>query len=228
MKERAMSRMLRSVMAASLLVIGMGCGEEPETPEQQAARAVFEAFESAIFGADGETAVSHMTKGSISYYDVLIDYATDGKKADVLRLSPTDKSEIVRMRNRLELHDLDKMTGRDFLIFATNEGWYSGVDDEDVPDDWINLGHIDIAGDRASGMVLDEGEKTGHFLDLYLEDGTWKVDFQSWDTLWNKYMEQIAKELDLPIDDATLQLENYEWGSVKKDVVRWTPMREWR
>jgi hypothetical protein len=210
---------------ASLCSLGLGCAEEPDTPEQAAVRAAFDAFDRAIVGADGEIAVSHMTRGSIAYYDVLIDYATDGKKEDVLRLSAVDKSEIVTMRNRFELRELDKMTGRQYLVFATNEGWYSG--DEEA-DDWFSIGNISIAGDRASAMVLELGDKTGHFVDLYLEDGAWKVDFQSWDTLWNKYLEEYAEYEDMTIDESMIQMENDYWGSVKKDLLYWTPMRQWR
>lgn len=216
-------RVIASVVLMMSLYALPACNtEEPDTPEQAEVRQVYWDFDQACNTGQGEFAASLVAGRCFEYYEQLINYATDGDKRTVQNLRPTDKSEIVMIRNRMDLRELDKMDGRAFLTYIVDAGWYASVDDSD----WFSLGQIQINGDTAAAIMYDEGKKTGRFLDFYREDGAWKIDVHSWDTLWDDYLIKIAREVGMSVDEFILAIEADEYG-LNMNVTRWTPMRSW-
>lgn len=217
-----MRTMISFVLMMSLYVLPACEKEAPDTPEQAEVRQVYLDFDHACNTGQGELAASLVASRCFNYYEQLIRYATDGDKGTVLNLRPTDRSEIVMIRNRMDLSELDRMDGRTFLTHIVDAGWYASADESD----WFSLGQIQINGDTAAAIMYDEGRKTGRFLDFYREDGAWKIDVHSWDTLWDDYYIEVAREVGMSVDEFILAIEADFYG-LNMNVTRWTPMRSW-
>lgn len=215
-----------SCLWVCLIAIGLSSCEEKivDGPEAVAIRQAFQQQDEFFDAMDGEAVVAMMAESSVTHYDALIELALNGSRDQLLQLRPTDLSEVIRIRNRLEPEEVLGMSSRELLVRAVDDGWYSFEEDDEIPE--YTLGRIDVAGERASAMVLEDGVKTGHFADFYLEGGQWKFDFQSWDTLWDSLYVQEAKDAEMSVADLILAYEDYEVG-LRQEVDRWIPMSDW-
>lgn len=216
-----MHRFLTLALLPTLLLCAC---EEPDTPEAAGVRAAYQGLEYAAETFDGEEAVSYVAQRSIDYYTGIVRLAIDGSKEQVLALPHIDVYEVIAMRNRVDLKELEKMDGRAWLVYSLSQDW--SLDDEEEMEP-IELGRISVSGDYASAALIDQGTRTGRFVDFYLEDGRWKIDLQSWDNLWNEQIEDAAAESEMEVVEFLLALEDYDYG-LRPEVATWTPMRSWR
>lgn len=215
---------LALLAAAAALLIPPGCDKHAE--DKAAIRAVWDGLSMAHNARDGRTIVESMTFATFPYYDRLVKLAVSGTRQDIERLTLVERYQVIEMRHRTDAKTLEGMSGRDFLIYSTKEGWR--VDEEDVEGDWLQLGEIIIDSDYARARAIIDGEKTGHWVHFIREDqygqpssaGLWKLDDPQLDTLFNAFIPVWAKARGIHVEDMILvDLRDVTRRPVRRDIL---------
>ena len=138
-----------------------------------AAKATFEAYQTALLKKDGPGAAALVDRGTVDYYQRMRDLAVAGPAAQVKRLALLDKLMLLRMRHQIPLAKLKAMDGKAALAFGVTQGWIGS----DVAK--VEAGPVEIAGERATIVFVVDGKPTPVKLGLWRENGGWRVDLIS-------------------------------------------------
>lgn len=213
----------RGLLACAVLaaVALAGCDEE-----EAAIEAAFYDQQNAFNQSDGATAVASYTARSFVFYDNLLEHALTSEDDVVRRLAPAAQGELVMMRNRCDVKQLEAMSGRDWVQHATDEGWYTYEEDPDRPEYFYTIGRIDVASDgtTATAQVLIDGVPLERSLEYTFEDGRWKCEIDSEIAQLSDELRAWAVDIRTPIRELILMWEGEDWGEVRPDI--WKPLKK--
>lgn len=217
------TRTLRTALGASALVLlgaAAGC-EDEHAAEKEAILTCLRQLDEANQDCDGAAAVALMSQRGLDEYTRLVKIALDGSKTDVQSLSPLEMMQVIEMRHRIPLRQLEKMDGRAYQEFATSDCWYTGA--EGSYED--SVGEIFVSGDTAYADVLDfDGNKSGVQGHFEREDGVWKVNEFSFHRVWDEELTKLAAENNVTIPEMVVLFEEWDTGKkIRKSI--WEPMR---
>lgn len=205
------------MLGALVLLAQSGC--DKDAADKQAIRATYQRIHEANQGWDGETAPSLFSASSIARYERLLNQGLDGRKAELERLDPWDLSEVFLMRIRATRKELEGLSARGYVVFATSKGWYRQSEAFiDEPR------RIRINGDRATVHFYFEGEPTGDKGAFVREDGVWKWDEESWRVGFNAYARAEAEGMGVPVHEYLVSTIEEESGK-KAPANIWLPMK---
>lgn len=187
------SRVVIAVLAMVVsLFVGSGC---ERAADASAVRKTYAQWRLAQNQHNGTAYVNLITTDSALRYGELVKYALSGKKADLKKLEPADKLEILIMRVRGKKEELKKLDGPAYTQWHVEQGWAEF--DIGVPEKIVDLR---VDGDTANGELAYEVSrsrtprfgrrglgllagtsttetiKTGIRYYFVRENGVWKVD----------------------------------------------------
>lgn len=197
------------------------CEDSSSAAEKEAILDCLRQLDEANAACDGAGAVAVMSQRGLDEYTRLVRLALDGSKSDVQSLSPLEMWQVIEMRHRIPLRELEKMDGRAYQEYATSQCWYSEGEGE-----WEDgIGEIYVSGDTAYAEVLDfDGKKTGVQGHFEREDGVWKVNEFSFQRVWDDELRKLAAENNISVPDMVVRFE--EMATLENVRSRiWEPMR---
>ncbi len=206
-----------AVASAVFLVPVTGC--DKEAPEKEAIRLSWKRIDQANESKDGEGAASLFTASSIERYGPLIKLGLDGKKKDLEGLDPWDLSEVFLMRVCATRKDIEKLSPRDYVVYATSQGWYATGESQTA-----EPGKIRITGDKATVHFYDEGKPTGETGRFFREDGVWKFDEESWRPEFNSFVRVSAREEGVDVPEFLVSMIEDRTGKTAPKNI-WDPMK---
>jgi hypothetical protein len=208
---------MRVVLGALTMVVLLGC--DKQAPEKEAIRLSWRRIDQANEGKDGEAAASLFTAASIERYGPLIKLGLDGKKKELEGLDAWDLSEVFLMRMCATRKDLENLSPREYVVYATSQGWYvTGESQTAEPS------RIRITGDKATVHFYDGGEPTGETGRFVREDGVWKWDEESWRAGFNSYVRLSAAEEGVTIPEFLIaDIEGRTGRTAPRNI--WDPMK---
>jgi len=186
-----MSHLYTALIALTCALSVLGCKDTRR--EQQAIEECAKALADGINTKNGEMVASRLSQSTLSFYDRLLPIARKGTRAQVLALPSGERAEVIGMRYVMSKADLDKTTGRGWVVAGVTVGGF-GVGECARE----NLGRIEVDGDLAKARVLINGES---FVDtndrpvcyeFVLEDGVWKLDESSLFDAYSAWYEDEA------------------------------------
>ena len=134
-------------------------------------RAAFDAYTKAALARDGATASSLVASPVLEFYDQARDAALTGTAAQVRRLPVSQQLTVYSMRGELDPAVLRRSSPEELVEAAVDKGL---VGEQGIRN--LELGDVDVDGDRASAEVA-AGGRTAPFRFMFLrEGGQWKID----------------------------------------------------
>lgn len=212
----------RAAACWTLLVLSLlswlplcGC----EGKDAQAIRAMLVDYDRANNTRNGVLAKECVTRASDEQYELVRRHALYSDEKTVRALNPYVKQYVLMTRHRGQADQLAVLTGEDFLVWTTNQGWYAGEESN-----WEGaFGSIKVRGQVATAPILEDGKPTGGTATFLLEDGKWRVDEPSLVAALDRRLFLAAREEGESIDDYLIALEEESSGREVPDSV-WQPM----
>lgn len=201
-----------------LLLIGVltsqGCDKQAGAKAD--IRNAYLQYADAIKSRNGAILLEHVDPESILIYDTLLKAALRADRAKTLAMRPSEKLEIVAMRNRLTRDELKNLDARAYVILAVERGFWNF---EAVRE---NIQRIKITGNRAVGELFANGEPTGERFRFTKIGERWFIDETSFLDLADEWIPRVAGMEGLSVDEWIVQ---YEAEETKKDVTGaiWDP-----
>ena len=165
------SRVLSLVAVLAALVFLAGCDSRAE--DRGALVDVMEAIDDCNNRADGKAILELVTRESVERYGELVRLGLDGTREEVLTRGPNDQLEILRMRARAKRSELEKLSPRQYVAFATSRGWYRQPESDRGT---TSLREIRFGPSGATAEPVLDGEPVGERIRFVEEDGRWKLD----------------------------------------------------
>lgn len=227
---------------ALALIGGSGC--EKDKADKDALRTLWVEYARTANDSDGQGAAKILNKNSLSYYDKILKTGLTAKAGEVMAMRPSEQLEICRMRNRATKSQLQGYSGKGFVIYTTNQGWYAGFGDEDFV-----LKNIRLMGSSATAEIHEvippelrfarsyswrarlreeirkNNKKARQYpLKFEKEDGKWKIDDTSLLARWDEEIITAAKAYRMNVRDYIMAWEEFESGREVSMSV-WEPMK---
>ena len=205
-----------------------------EQAEQADIQAVFASFRQAVLEYRGEDAASHLSAGSLAYYENLLVAARlrnrdpESYKGAERHLSPTIRTNVILVTQRLAPSYLESITGRELYVTAFKQGWigYKTLATASVSNiqAFRKDGARYLLGDMLySGSAKD---KVVMRLGFVQENGIWKIDlvplFVGIEMTVSKFLQEKHADPQMAIDETVKEtnaaLEPKDWEpAVYKD-----------
>lgn len=210
---------LSTLLALCIIAAGILCGVGCDNKDAQAIRAMLVQYDTANNSKNGRLAKECVTKSSDAQYESIRRHALYSDERTVRALGPYIKHQVLMTRNRASAAQLEVLTGEDYLVWTTNEGWFANGDSG-----WSTaFGKIAVKGDFATGVVLQDDKPTGDKVHFLKEDGRWRLD----ETTMGQHMDQwyldLAKFEGVSVDDLLIFIEEEDSGKEISDSI-WQPM----
>lgn len=138
--------------------------------DQQAVRACYNAYKSAILNDQGQQAVQFVDQKTIQYYQDMLDQVIAADSATVSQLNVMDKILVLMLRQRLPKDTLLRFDGTRLLVHAIQEGM---VGKNSVSTH--SIGTVTVNQQFAKGQVLVQGNPTSTNFHFYKENDQWKL-----------------------------------------------------
>lgn len=213
---RILPRLFASVVLILLAAVAPAC--DKHAAEKDTIRMVWNDYSTAYNNSDGKTLADSVTKSTIDHYTRLLSKALTASQKDVFALTPVEQRDIIRIRNRASKSQIKGYTGKGYLIYSTNQGWFAESNLSE-----LKVTTISINGDSASAALTYEGEVVARKLQFVKEDGAWKFDHTSLFPIINDSMQRRAGMLRVSMRDYVQSREQQAYGSLKPTV--WEPMK---
>lgn len=190
-------------------------------PEADAVRQAYEDCEAAHADHDGPRVAELLAPEIFTHSALMLKYALDGTPDKIKKLTPIQRSEIIMMRNRCTLEQLEQMTGREWEILGVNNGWFEADNEFDIE---ISLGRVTVRGNTATAKVLADGRNSG-FRYAFVKDGDqWKVDYREAYEVWNEWIREEARYEGMKVDELLMMWEEEDWDNELTKKI-WDPLR---
>ncbi len=95
----------------------------PSAKERDEVKEAYKSYKENILSSNGKAALKDINEGSIEYYNQLLEWVRTASKSEVLALDPVDQFMILSVRKRLPKGEVQKMTGKDLLIYTIDNEW---------------------------------------------------------------------------------------------------------
>ena len=203
--------------------------------ERDAIREVFGAFKNAVLAYRGETAAGYHSASSLNYYENLLVAARlfhrdpASFKATERKLSPSVRTNIILVSQRLAPSYIDRISARELYVTGFNQGWigYKTLSTASVDNlqAYLKDGSRYLMGDvYYSGTSKDKIVMRVGFVQ---ENGAWRIDlvplFVGIDLTINKYLQNKHADAELSIEEtikttnAALEPDAWQPSVQKKD-----------
>lgn len=213
---RTLPRLLASVVLLLFVAVAPAC--DKHAAEKDAIRVVWNDYSTAYNNSDGKTLADSVTKSTMDHYTRLLNQALTASQKDVFALTPIEQRDVVRIRNRATKGQIKGYTGKGYLIYSTNQGWFAESSLSD-----LKVTSISVNGDSAAATLTYEGDVVARKLQFVKEDGAWKFDHTSLFPIINDSMQRRAAALRVSMRDYVQSREQQAFGSLKPTV--WEPMK---
>jgi hypothetical protein len=214
-----LTRILPLLLPLLLLPLLTGC--DAHLDDTREIREVYADLEFCYNARDGAKVVTLLTRDTFDHYDRLLKLGLDAKPDEVRALPPMDKMEVLRMRLLGRSAELARMNGRQYIEFATSQGWYITPPDERTDD---RLERFRFGAGEATAELVMDGWRTGARFRFVKEDGAWKIDEPVSLASWDSVFRQIARDEGMTVDELIFDLLEDEVGHEIPESV-WQPMR---
>jgi hypothetical protein len=162
-------RLCAAVASLLLLLVSLsGCDQH--AMDKMAIKRVLSDFKNANIQSNGKALSGLLTPESFTAYSRVLFIAPAGKKEDILKLTPVEVVEVVRIRARMTRKQLAGMDGLAYQEYATSNGWYTH--DEGLEDDYRKI-VVAPDGLSATARLYDGRVRTNHSLEFRKVNGKW-------------------------------------------------------
>lgn len=141
---------------------------------EEAIREAFAGYREAVLAEDGDSAYSFVNARTRTEYDRFVRLANNATAEETRGLGLMDAMQVVILRHVAGSPSVRTMSGRDFFVFAVDNGYISRSSVEKM-----GLGEIIVTGDTAKAIGTLDDRPTKITLDFSREESGWKVDIMS-------------------------------------------------
>ncbi len=200
---------------------------DSRSKDKQTLQALVDTHAKANEAKDGATMARILSTNTFDHYARNIKLALDGSQSEIHAATVVDRIEVARMRSRMTRKQLAKMSGKDYLIFATSEGWYSfGVGAEDVTG--VDLTNFKFAGADTAYAQPRGGRRNKalpHRYTFIKEGADWKYDETSSYDHWSSEIEEDARRSNTEVNMYICSMVGAETGKQVPRTIFDKPMR---
>lgn len=187
--------------------------------ESELVKNSFNNYKKSILEGQGKEAIRYVNSKTIDYYDNELDLAINGDSSTISQLGVMDKLTVFIARHRIPKKDLVDMTGKDFFIYAVDNGM---IGKNSVIT--TQIGDVNVEGNFANGQMISNGQKTPLYFQFSKENNEWKVDLTSIFPPTNMALTKMLSDQGLSDNDFIFQtLESLTGRKVAKDI--WRPLK---
>jgi hypothetical protein len=211
---------MRTVLVATVLFALPPAVPAAEPTDEEAVRAAFAAYRTAILAHAGEDAAAEVTASSLAMYQRYADRARTATKAEVEKLPLMDRFQVIYFRHRVPREQLLKTTGEALFVHAVSRNWVGegGVQK-------TSLGAIAVDGAKATGRVLSAGKPTPLTFVFAKENGAWKLDLEPLTKVAASSFALVAKQRELD-ENAFIVLMTEMASGERVSPVVWLPLEK--
>lgn len=189
-------------------LLALSCASAAWTADEDEIRDQFSKYIKAIIAKDGKSAVECVDKKTEEWYQDTITDAVKADKAAILKMKPSHRITMLRLRMEFSKAELQKMTGREAIDMAVTRGW-TGATDENK----MKLVKVVVNGETAQGFIAAAPQvPLTHFKK---ESGKWMLELHRFMTIGDAFFAQTAVEAGMTEDALILML----LGEVSKKKV---------
>lgn len=179
----------------------------------------FDNYKKSILQGQGEEAIKYVNSKTTDYYDKELNLAIYGDSATINDLAIIDKLTVFIARHKIPNHELIKMNGKEFFIYAVNNGM---IGKNSVMT--TQVGDVTIKDNVAHGQMISNGQKTPLFFEFSKESTEWKVDLTSIFPPTNIALGKMLEQQGLSDNEFIFQtLEALTGRKVTDDI--WKPLK---
>lgn len=214
--------MNRLTWTAFLLAFTAAASVANAENDEQAIRACFKNYQTAIAKKDGNAAAALLSKASLFYYGSILNLALNGEEAKVRQQHFYRKMMVLLVRH--EAGQMYRTAGystnaSDFFALIVKKGWGG-----EVASTGVELGKISIDSTIATAPAMLNGQATPARLVFERERSGWKLALLHAILRMDKLMADKQKTSPLSEDDAIIKtLEMRSGRPVSKDI--WKPLK---
>lgn len=173
-------------------------------------------YERALETKDGAAVNAFLTEGSYSLYANLLRIALDGSRTEVEALPAPAMWEVLTMRQRCTRSQLVGLDARQYVAFATSQGWYQGNDP-------TPLEKITSGNNTAVATVKHPSESKTYQFVFRRVNGVWLFDEPSCHAYYADLFDAEARSQGIPVRQLVLDMVKESSGQpLKVDI--WDPM----
>ncbi len=203
-------KILLLVIQTLMFVVATGQDNEPS-----AVKEAFAKYKEEILAGKGDEAVAYLDNTTVVYYEQILDMALHATPDELEKQPMIDRMNIYTARHRVAVERMKTMTGRDFLIYAIDNGMI-GKNSVMV----ISIGDVSIEGTSAKGQALANGTPTPMYFTFNKEDGAWKVDLTSIFPTTNEALKKVVASSGLTEDEFIFKALEMVSGSPVSDEIK--------
>ncbi len=144
---------------------------EQSSTEEEAVRACFQAYRTAILEGKGEVAVQYISQKTLDYYAEIRELALYQDAPRVMALDLMDRLMILSLRHRVGATRLQKMDAKQLFVYSVQNGWI-GKDGIQR----LRLAEITLEPRTAKAAYTFDGKETGLYLLFYKQHNAWSLD----------------------------------------------------
>ena len=210
-------RVARAFAVAALLFVAAA----PVVAEDdaEAVRRVFSAYRAAILAGKGDAAAALLSRSTYAYYDEMRQLALRGDAASVQSQSLVNQMQVLMLRLRVPLGQLESLAPRELIAYAVDQGW---IGKQSVLK--LQPGKVHAEGDVAVLDVIIDAQEAGPAFSFNRESGAWRLDLVPTTQLGNAALELAARQQGIPESEFMLVLIESVLGR-KVGAEAWVPPR---
>lgn len=160
---------MNTIRVICVLLAGLMLGSCDDDARQQV-REVFDTYMSAVAKGDGAAVVEMIDERYIENYEHILKMARKGTAKEIFRMRPSERSEIVALRNRFGKEELRTIDAKSALKTMIDRGggniWNLAFTLEDIT----------LRKPRATGTLYLLGFKTTARMEFVMVNEQWKLD----------------------------------------------------
>ncbi|SOD50386.1 hypothetical protein [Pseudoxanthomonas wuyuanensis] len=173
----------------ALLLCTLSAAAWSAPADEEAVRAAFQAYKTAVLDRQGVNAADRVTSGTLDAYQRYRELALNGDRATLQALPITDRLQVLIIRHRVPTGQLHAMNGRAVFIYAVDRGW---IGRESVVR--TSIGEVSVDGDTATaGMRMGQAETPMNF-EFQRQQGQWRFDLMPVIRMSESVFAQMAEQ----------------------------------
>lgn len=186
-----------------------------QNKEGAAVKEAFENYKKEILAGKGKEAAGYLDKTTVVYYEQILDLALHATGDELDEKSMIDRLNVYTARHRVAVELLKKMSGRDFLVYAIDNGMIGKNSVKTVA-----IGEVSVDGTTARGQAVANGTPTPMYFSFNKEDGAWKIDITSIFPTTVMALEKVVTESGMSEDEFIFRAIEMVSGSPVSDDIK--------
>lgn len=192
---------------------------QPESNDQLIKKS-FANYKKAILEGKGAEASEWVDANTLSFYDRMLKISLYGDSAKVQNLDVLEKLTVLMVRHRISVDQLLPMNGRDFFIYAIDQGMVGKASVKT-----IDIGEVKISENFATGQMLADGKPTPLNFGFNKEKNTWKVDLTSIFALSNAGLNKVITDQETTANEYIFNALEMLTGRPVAETI-WNPLQK--